>query len=226
MSGHYQIIFTSPELLVDRTSRLRASLLSQELAKSVEFLAVDEAHCIITWGDTFRPAYGKVGDLRAILPFDIPLLAVTATATPLMVQQIKNTLHFHSRNHHINIGNDRPNIEIEVRRMRCTQSSLGDLQYIIDEINVTGVVANRMIFFRECKSTQVAVRHLRKHIPAQFHSKIAYYHARRTPLALQELAERFMKDEVNLLCTTEAAGMVSGFHDSSSIMADDRTGMG
>ena len=63
----------------------------------VNLLAIDEAHCISQWGYDFRPSYLKVAEVRQALP-DVPVLALTATATPAVVDDIQERLVFEKKN--------------------------------------------------------------------------------------------------------------------------------
>lgn len=83
--GHYKIVFMAPE-------RLQNPLVMERLTHiKLSFIAVDEAHCISQWGHDFRPAYRLLGELRKRLT-DIPLLALTATATPKVQDDIISNL--------------------------------------------------------------------------------------------------------------------------------------
>ncbi len=89
--GDAKFLYVSPERLA--TPLFRESL---KLMK-VNLLAVDEAHCISQWGYDFRPPYLKISEIRALLP-NTPVLAVTATATPPVVEDIQQKLHFKTKN--------------------------------------------------------------------------------------------------------------------------------
>jgi ATP-dependent DNA helicase RecQ len=85
--GAVKLLYISPE-------RLSSELFQQKLRHmKVCFICVDEAHCISQWGYDFRPSYLAIADIRRLLP-DIPVLALTATATPEVVDDIQNRLHF------------------------------------------------------------------------------------------------------------------------------------
>ena len=85
--GNIKFLYVSPE-------RLTTAIFRERLRKmKVCMVAVDEAHCISQWGYDFRPSYLKVAELRDVLP-NIPFLAVTATATPEVVNDIQEKLHF------------------------------------------------------------------------------------------------------------------------------------
>lgn len=89
--GAYKLLYVSPERLLTELARERIKRMN------VNLLAVDEAHCISQWGYDFRPPYLQIKDLRALLP-GVPVLALTATATPPVVDDIQEKLGFRSRN--------------------------------------------------------------------------------------------------------------------------------
>ena len=80
LRGEAQLVFITPESLIDNTL-YRNMLLSTKYKENLVALVVDEAHCVKTWGDEFRRAFSKIGDLRSILPAGINVMALTATAT-------------------------------------------------------------------------------------------------------------------------------------------------
>ncbi|MBN1415882.1 MAG: RecQ family ATP-dependent DNA helicase [Bacteroidales bacterium] len=89
--GDYKFLYLSPERLATEIFRTRV----QEM--KVNFITVDEAHCISHWGYDFRPSYLKIAELRTLLP-DVPVLALTATATPVVVDDIQDKLLFKKKN--------------------------------------------------------------------------------------------------------------------------------
>ena len=85
--GNYKVVYTSPE-------RLTNDLFLQQISQApLSLIAVDEAHCISEWGHDFRPAYRKINKIRSIFP-SLPVLALTASATPKVVQDIQSELVF------------------------------------------------------------------------------------------------------------------------------------
>ena len=89
--GDIKFLYLSPE-------RLQNELVQERLKKmNVNLIAVDEAHCISQWGYDFRPAYLNIAKIREVLP-NIPVLALTATATSKVVVDIQEKLHFKSAN--------------------------------------------------------------------------------------------------------------------------------
>ena len=84
--GSYKFLYLSPE-------RLQNHMVQERLKKmKISLIAVDEAHCISEWGYDFRPAYLKIADIRASI--DAPVIGLTATATPDVVDDIQEKLFF------------------------------------------------------------------------------------------------------------------------------------
>jgi len=89
--GDYKFLYLSPERIATDRFRERISQLD------VNLIAVDEAHCISQWGYDFRPSYLRIAELRELLPA-VPVLAVTATATPKVIDDIQDQLRFRKKN--------------------------------------------------------------------------------------------------------------------------------
>lgn len=90
-NGQYKFLYVSPERLQTDMARARINRMN------VNLLAVDEAHCISQWGYDFRPPYLQIADLRKLLP-EVPVLALTATATSEVLTDIQDKLQFRERN--------------------------------------------------------------------------------------------------------------------------------
>ena len=89
--GDFKFLYCSPERLGTDIFRARVDKMP------VSFIVVDEAHCISQWGYDFRPSYLRIAELRDILP-DVPVLALTATATPKVAEDIMERLRFREKN--------------------------------------------------------------------------------------------------------------------------------
>ncbi len=89
--GDYKFLYLSPERL--GTDIFKARVVDM----NVNLIAIDEAHCISQWGYDFRPSYMKIAELRELLP-GVPILALTATATPEVAQDIMERLRFRQKN--------------------------------------------------------------------------------------------------------------------------------
>ena len=106
--GNYKLIYCSPEKTLNK-------LFLERLAQlNIQCIAVDEAHCISQWGSDFRPAYKKLAQLRDLLP-KIPVIALTASATPVVVKDIISELKLVDHQH-FQSSFERNNIFIELDR--------------------------------------------------------------------------------------------------------------
>ena len=130
--GDYKFLYVSPE-------RLRTELFRTRLKEmNVNLLAVDEAHCISQWGYDFRPSYLEISILREILE-GVPVLALTATATPEVCDDIQERLGFKKKNL-LSIGFDRPNLAYVVRK---TENKVRELVRIAGTLEGCGIVYTR-----------------------------------------------------------------------------------
>lgn len=127
--GAYKFLYISPE-------RLDSVFFIEKLKQmQVNLLTVDEAHCISQWGYDFRPSYLNIASIRPYLP-DVPILALTATATPDVVKDIQKRLLFKSENA-ISTDFKRPNL---VYYIRYSESKITDLLNVCKSIHGSGVV--------------------------------------------------------------------------------------
>ena len=130
--GDYKFLYVSPE-------RLATDIFQTKVRRMpVSFLTVDEAHCISQWGYDFRPSYTKIAEIRKILP-DIPVLALTATATPEVVKDIQRQLAFREENV-FRMSFERKNLAYVVRH---TEDKMGMLCHILDSVEGSAIVYTR-----------------------------------------------------------------------------------
>lgn len=127
--GNYKFLYVSPE-------RLATEIFINKLqAMNVCLLVIDESHCISQWGYDFRPSYMKIADIREQLP-DIPVLALTATATPEVVNDIQERLHFNEKNV-FRKSFVRKNLSYIVRR---TEDKINSLAHILGKVPGSAIV--------------------------------------------------------------------------------------
>lgn len=183
--GDFKFLYVSPERL--GTSLFRNYV--QEM--NVNFIVVDEAHCISQWGYDFRPDYLQIGKLREIV--DAPVIALTATATPEVAEDIMDRLGFEDKLL-IKSGFERPNLSYIVRE--C-EDKLGQLLNICMNVDGTGIV-----YVRSRKKTEELAAFL-----ASNGISSSFYHAGLGPDSRTDRQEKWKKDEIRVMVCTNAFGM-------------------
>lgn len=127
--GGVKILYVSPE-------RLSSELFLKKLSHTkVSFITVDEAHCISQWGYDFRPSYLKISDIRKLKP-EAPILALTATATPKVVDDIQNRLGFKEKNV-FKMSFERKNLTYMVKH---ANDKLKEIIYILEHIEGSAII--------------------------------------------------------------------------------------
>ena len=127
--GDVKFLYVAPERLASEAFRLRVQRMN------VSLLAVDEAHCISQWGYDFRPSYLRIAELRERIP-GVPVLALTASATPRVADDIMEKLHF-AEPHLLRSDFSRPNLSYAVRH---TDDKNEQLLRIIRNVGGSGIV--------------------------------------------------------------------------------------
>jgi ATP-dependent DNA helicase RecQ len=183
--GDFKFLYVSPE-------RLGTPLFKSYLQEmNVSFIVVDEAHCISQWGYDFRPDYLQIGKIREMV--DAPVIALTATATPQVAEDIMNRLGFDEKCL-IKSGFERPNLSYIVRR--C-EDKLGQMLNICNSVAGTGIV-----YVRSRKKTEELAAFLSANgISASF------YHAGLGPDSRSDRQARWKSGEIRVMVCTNAFGM-------------------
>lgn len=131
--GDYKFLYISPERL--DTEIFRVKLRHMKIC----MITVDESHCISQWGYDFRPAYLKIADIRKLLP-DVPILALTATATPEVVKDIQLKLDFKKGSQVFRMSFERKNLAYIVRP---TENKQEELLHILIKMKGSAIVYTR-----------------------------------------------------------------------------------
>ena len=131
--GDFKFLYISPERLATEI------FLTKVRRMKVSMITVDESHCISQWGYDFRPAYLKIAEIRALLP-DVPVLALTATATPQVVDDIRQRLGFREGSQTFRMSFERKNLAYIVRH---TNEKQAELLHILNRVAGCGIVYTR-----------------------------------------------------------------------------------
>ena len=184
--GDYKFLYLSPE-------RLGTDLFRMRLRKmNVNLVAIDESHCISQWGYDFRPSYLKIVELRELLP-DVPFLAVTATATPEVVEDIQERLGF-TQKHVVKMSFERKNLVYLVRNVEDKNKHL---LKIVNGLPGTGVVYVR----NRLKTKEIALMLQKEGITAD------YYHAGLSSEERNAKQDDWQHDRTRIIVSTNAFGM-------------------
>jgi ATP-dependent DNA helicase RecQ len=182
----YKFLYVSPE-------RLATAIFLEKIRQTrVCMIAVDESHCISQWGYDFRPSYLRIADIREILP-DVPVLALTATATPEVVDDIQEKLHFREKNL-FQKSFSRSNLAYVVR---TTENKDEYLLKILHNVPGTSVV-----YVRNRKKTKEVAEFLVQNGIAAEH-----FHAGLKNETKDERQRRWKNGDTRVIVSTNAFGM-------------------
>ncbi len=186
--GRYKLVYVAPE-------RLENPAFQQELfSVEISLVAIDEAHCISQWGHDFRPSYLKIKTLLKNMPAEPTVLALTATATPHVTDDICQSLGI-SKEHAISTGFSRENLFFSVVKEENRGRFL--MRYIEKNKNESGI-----IYAATRKEVDSLHAKLNK---AGF--KTGRYHAGMNEQDRSKQQDEFIRDEVSLMVATSAFGM-------------------
>lgn len=206
LSGKVQLLYVAPERLV--TGNFLALLDRVQQQVGLSLVAVDEAHCVSEWGHDFRPEYRQLSVIRDRYP-DVPMMALTATATERVRADILSQLRLRNPLLHLASFN-RPNLYYEVREKR--QGAYNELVRVLRELDGESVI----IYCQSRKSVEELALSLNQ-------SGIAAlpYHAGLSSEQRTEHQERFIRDDVPALVATIAFGMGIGKPDIRAVIHYD-----
>ena len=184
--GDTKLLYVSPE-------RIASPLFITKLGHmKVSFITVDEAHCISQWGYDFRPSYLHIADIRRLKP-DAPVLALTATATHQVIDDIQDRLSFSQKNV-FRMSFERKNLAYVVRE---TEDKIGEMTHILQTMKGCSIV-----YVRSRKQTKEISDLLNKN-----NISATFYHAGLEPRVKDERQKLWSNDEVRVMVATNAFGM-------------------
>lgn len=186
VAGKIKFLYVAPE-------RLKNHLFQERFKRmNVSLIAVDEAHCISQWGYDFRPSYLEIAALRDFQP-NVPILALTASATPAVVSDIQSKLRFKLENV-LGTSFARPNLAYVVIQHENKEEKLLE---ILKKIKGTAVV----YCGTRARTKEVALYLTQHKISASF------YHAGLTNAEKDAVFSRWMRNDTRVICATNAFGM-------------------
>ena len=184
--GDYKFLYISPERLDTEIFRIKLR------SMKVSMITVDESHCISQWGYDFRPAYLKIAEIRELLP-EVPVLALTATATPEVVTDIQARLKFREGNV-FRMSFERKNLAYIVRK---TDNKTKELLYILQRISGSAIIYVR----NRRRTKEITELLMNEGITTDF------YHAGLDNAVKDLRQKRWQSGEVRVMVATNAFGM-------------------
>lgn len=189
--GKTKLLYIAPETLT------KTENLNFFADNHISFIAIDEAHCISEWGHDFRPEYRRIRSMIETMNKDIPLIALTATATPKVRLDIIKTLRMKNQREFVSSFN-RDNLYYEIRPKTKEEDVLRDIvQFVKSMANKSGI-----IYVQSRKATEQIAQLLRVN-----DIKAAPYHAGLEAKVRSDTQDHFLLEEVDVIVATIAFGM-------------------
>jgi len=191
VAGHTKLLFVAPETLTKEENILFFK------EANVSFVAVDEAHCISEWGHDFRPEYRRIREMIKGINASIPIIALTATATPKVRSDIVKNLAMDTVNTFISSFN-RTNLYYEIRQKITKDQTVKEIVQIIKkQANESGI-----IYVQSRKSTEEIAEILQVN-----GIKAAPYHAGLDAKTRSKVQDDFLMEQSDVIVATIAFGM-------------------
>ena len=191
-AGHTKLLFVAPETLTkeENIEFFRDS--------DISFVAIDDAHCISEWGHDFRPEYRRIREMLDNIGHDIPIIALTATATPKVQSDIVKNLRMGDDHSTFVSSFNRDNLYYEVRPKGKKEYTFKQIIRVVKEMpNQSGIV-----YVQSRKSAEEIAQAL-----VVNGVKAAPYHAGLDPKTRSRTQDDFLMENVDVICATIAFGM-------------------
>jgi ATP-dependent DNA helicase RecQ len=188
--GSAQLIYVTPEKL--ESQDFRSELIA---GGGISLLVVDEAHTIAQWGHDFRPAFLGIGEARKALG-NPPVLALTATATPQVAEEILKSLHAEDATR-IHTGIERPNLSFSVIPTVNNDAKLARIVSMVEKESGTGIVYTASV-----RSANDLYEHL-----SDRGISVGHYHGKMKPTERERVQQEFMRGDHKVMIATKAFGL-------------------
>ncbi|WP_300392811.1 DNA helicase RecQ [Fusobacterium sp.] len=187
-SGRVKIVYLAPERIINE------KFINFMKGVNISLIAVDEAHCISQWGHDFRKSYLEIPKFIKAMEKNIQILALTATATPRVREDIEKLLHMDRCYQYVD-GFDRDNIFFKVERGVVPEAYI--VRYLKDNKNKSGIIY---------ASTRKEVDNLYAYLELKGFN-VGKYHAGLSEKERTDFQDRFLKDDIKIMVATNAFGM-------------------
>ena len=187
-AGKVKIVYLAPERIVNE------KFINFMKGIDISLIAVDEAHCISQWGHDFRKSYLDIPKFIQAMGKNIQILALTATATPRVREDIEKLLNMNRPYHYVD-GFDRENLFFKVERGAVPEAYI--VRYLKEHKNKSGIIY---------ASTRKEVDNLYAYLEMKGFS-VGKYHAGLSESERTEFQEKFLKDDIKIMVATNAFGM-------------------
>ncbi|KAJ6617351.1 P-loop containing nucleoside triphosphate hydrolase protein [Mycena sp. CBHHK59/15] len=210
IAGEWQIVILSPEMLLSRRF-IDGVLRKSEFGARCLSVFIDEAHCVSHWGDSFRKKYASIGIIRAFLPRATSIVAVTATLTPRVHQDLLTKLQFNPRDYlFCTIGNDRPNVSQVIRALEHPANSYRDLNFVVPSSMTRPTDIKKIFLYTDdIQDGGKIIDYLNGRVDSahRSHGLIRPYNSGMSPKYRAEVMSLFKAGIIRVLVCTDAAGM-------------------
>lgn len=190
-AGALDLVYVAPERL--RNNRF----LEAVSAANVTLLAVDEAHCVSEWGHDFRPDYARLGQFRRRYLHNVQTIALTATATPTVRQDVSELLGLDSPQIFVT-GFARTNLRFGVTHCQSDRVKNDRLAAFLDQQQGAGIIYS---------ATRKRCEELAEGLAEKTKRRVGVYHAGVDPVDRRAVQEAFMKGDLSAIVATNAFGM-------------------
>ncbi len=190
-SGNLNLVYVAPERL--RNSRFLDAISNV----NINLLAIDEAHCVSEWGHDFRPDYSRLGRFRERYLKDVQTIALTATATPMVRDDISSILRLKTPQVFVT-GFARTNLRFSVTHAKSDREKDEELTRYISSQTGTGIIY---------AATRKRCEELAQWLPEKTRRPIGAYHAGLEPAQRQRVQDDFMSGKLSAIVATNAFGM-------------------